>query len=693
LKEPLAFESPVTVLKGVGRARERSLASIGIHTLKDLFLHFPRRYEDRRRVLGICEQLPEGKNALVVGVLNRVKSTKTRRRDSRSALFVIEAILEEKGEKLHCTWFNRPGLAGKLQIGTRLALFGKAEKHEMGWKMCNPEIEILEGEALPETGIFPLYPLASGLSQVFLRKLVKGLLESPEARGLLKETLPEGNRDRQNLVRLDQAVEWLHFPPDDASWKAARKRVVYEEFFSLQVRLRKFRLDLAGNRRAPIIRPGAGVALYLEKILPYNLSEEQRKALEEIWSDLDRPAPMRRLLHGEVGSGKTAVALGAAMAAIDSGQKVAFMVPTEVLATQHYRRVAPLLASAGVECGILTGGAGTRDKSRNLGMLKKEKPGIVFGTHALFQSKVVWRNLGLVIVDEQHRFGVAQKSALVEKGKNPHLLVMSATPIPRTLTLTAYGELDVSRLEKPLPGRRPVRTYLVEKEKAAKLLERVKKEVDAGGQVLWVCPHLEECENNPTASVFARLDKLREALPGLPADLVHGQLTPVKKEETMARFESGAIRLLVATTVVEVGIDVAGATMIVIEDAERFGLSQLHQLRGRVGRGVLGGICVLLSSPEEAEAMERLRLFATTSDGFSIAEADLRWRGPGSLCGFRQHGVTDFRVADLGRDRGLLEQARMEAQQLEATDPLLDARFWFSGDEVLETNRETPLFG
>lgn len=692
MKEPLALESPVKVLKGVGSARERALVSIGVRTLKDLFLHFPRRYEDRRRVLGISE-LAEERNVLVVGVLSRVKSTKTRRRDGGGTLFVIAAILEEKGEKLHCTWFNRAGLAGKLQVGTRLVLFGKAEKDEKGWKMSNPEIEILAGEALPETGIFPLYPLASGLSQVFLRKLVKSLLESPETKGLLRETLPEGNRDLHNLVRLDQAIEWLHFPPDEASWKAARKRVVYEEFFSLQVRLRKSRLDLAGTSRAPVIRPGAGVALFLEKILPYNLSEEQRKALEEIWYDLDRSVPMRRLLHGEVGSGKTAVALGAAMAAIDSGQKVAFMVPTEILATQHYRRVAPLLASAGVECGILTGGAGTREKSRNLGILKKDKAGIVFGTHALFQSKVVWRNLGLVIVDEQHRFGVAQKSALVEKGTNPHLLVMSATPIPRTLTLTAYGELDVSRLGKPLPGRQPVRTYLVAKRNTVKLLERVKKEVDSGGQVLWVCPHLEECENNPTASVIARLDKLREALPGLPAGLVHGQLSPVKKGETMARFESGAIRLLVATTVVEVGIDVAGATMIVIEDAERFGLSQLHQLRGRVGRGARGGACVLLSSTEDVEAMERLRLFTTTSDGFSIAEADLRWRGPGSLCGFRQHGVTDFRVADIGRDRGLLEQARMEAQRLEAADPLLNVRFWFSGDESHERTRETPLFG
>ncbi len=692
MKEPLALESPVNVLKGVGPARERSLASIGIRTLKDLFLHFPRRYEDRRRVLRISE-LANGKNVLVTGVLNRVQSTRMHRRDGRGTLLVITAILEETGERLYCTWFNRRGLAVKIKPGVRAALFGKAEKKEKGWEMSNPEIEILDEGALPETGIFPLYPLASGLSQLFIRSLLKDLFELPESRKLMEETLPGKHRERQDLIRLDLALEWLHFPPDESSWKAARKRIAYEELFSLQALLRKSRLDLAKNRRAPVIRPGEGVILYLGKILPYDLSEQQRRALDEIWSDLGRPVPMRRLLHGEVGSGKTAVAIGAAMAAIDSGQKVAFMVPTEVLANQHYKRVAPLLASVGVECGILTGGVGAREKSRNLGFLKKEKAGIVFGTHALFQSKVFWRNLGLVIVDEQHRFGVAQKSALVGKGSDPHLLVMSATPIPRTLTLTAYGELDVSRLEGALPGRQPVRTYLVAKERTAKLLERVGKEAESGGQVLWVCPHLEETENNRTASVKARIGEIGRALPGIQMGLVHGQMPAIKKEETMDRFGNGQIRILVATTVVEVGIDVAGATMIVIEDADRFGLSQLHQLRGRVGRGARGGVCVLLSSTEEVEAMERLRLFATTSDGFSIAEADLRWRGPGSLCGFRQHGVTDFRVADIRRDRSLLEQARMEAQRLEAADPLLDARFWLSGDEVLERDRETPFFG
>lgn len=692
MKEPPALESPVSFLKGVGPAREKSLLSAGVRTLKDLFLHFPRRYEDRRRAVPLRD-LVEGKSGLVVGVLDRVKSKKTRRRDGKGSLLIFSGVIQEPGEILHCAWFNCPGLSGRLRQGDRVALFGKVERDETGWSMCNPEFQILEGDQLPETGILPLYPLASGLSQVFLRRMTKSLFESPETRSLLSETLPGGLTKDLDLVRWDQAIEWLHYPPDENSWKAARKRVAFEEFFTLQVRLRKSRLDLMGSGMAPVIRPGARTLLFLEKKLPFNLTKPQRNSIEEIWADLGRDVPMRRLLHGEVGSGKTVVALGAAMAAIDSGQKVAFMVPTEVLALQHYRRVGPILASMGVQCRILIGGEGRHEKSTNLASLENEASALVFGTHALFQSKVSWRNLGLVIVDEQHRFGVTQKSALVDKGLNPHLLVMSATPIPRTLTLTAYGELDVSRLDEPIPGHKPVRTFLLGKEKLPKLLDRVKREIASGGQVLWVCPHLEENGSAETASVTARLAEIRRLVPGLPAGIVHGQMPSVLKEEAMDQFEKGEIRLLVATTVVEVGIDVPGATMIVIEDAERFGLSQLHQLRGRVGRGSREGVCVLLASPEGEEAIERLRLLTKIEDGFSVAEADLRLRGPGSLCGTRQHGITNYRVADLVRDKGLLEKARLEAQRLQAGDPLLEVRTWFSGDEDYRGSQEPPLLG
>jgi len=692
LKEPPELESPVSCLKGVGPAREKSLFSVGVRTIRDLFLHFPRRYEDRRRVLPLRD-LVEGKNGLIVGVLDRVKSKKTRRRDGKGSLLIFTGLIREPGEVLHCTWFNCPGLSGRLRQGDRVALFGKVERDEAGWSMSNPECQVLEEDQRPETGILPLYPSASGLSQVFLRRMTKSLFELPETRSLLSEALPRSLMNNLDLIRWDQAIEWLHYPPDENSWKAARKRVAFEEFFALQVRLRKTRLDLTGNGKAPVIRPGAHTRLFLEKKLPFNLTETQRNSIEEIWADLERDVPMRRLLHGEVGSGKTVVALGAAMAAIDSGQKVAFMVPTEVLAIQHYRRVGPILGSMGVECLIVTGGEGRHEKSRNLATLENEDSALVFGTHALFQSKVCWRNLGLVIVDEQHRFGVTQKSAIVDKGFNPHLLVMSATPIPRTLTLTAYGELDVSRLDEPIPGRMPVRTFLLGKERLPKLLDRIKREIASGGQVLWVCPHLEENGSTETASVTARLGEIRRLVPGLPAGIVHGRMPSVLKEEAMTQFEKGEIRLLVATTVVEVGIDVPGATMVVIEDAERFGLSQLHQLRGRVGRGSREGICVLLSSPEGEEAFERLRLLTKTEDGFSVAEADLRLRGPGSLCGTRQHGVTNYRIADLVRDKALLETARLEAQKLQAGDPLLEVRTWFSSDDDYDGNQEPPLLG
>jgi len=692
LNSSLELGTPVTSLRGVGPSRGKALGSLKVQTVKDLLLHFPRRYEDRRKISLLCE-LEDGKPALVVGNLCRLRSVRTRRRDGRGNLLLVSGELREGPEKLRLSWFNRPGLVRSLVEGKRIAVFGKVERDETGWVMSSPEIEVLGEGRVPQTGILPLYPLAAGLSQAFLRTLIRFLLESAKEKGLLEETLPARILSGEGFPGLSQAIQWLHYPPDEKYWKKARDRIAFEELFSLQAKLRKNRLTLEGTSRAPLVRPGKFTEAFLEKGLPFRLTASQQKALSEIIEDLGRYTPMRRLLHGDVGSGKTAVALGASMAVIDSGLQVAFMVPTEVLAWQHYRNNAPILSRLGVCCGVLTSGCSPDERKHSLQALEQGVPGLFFGTQALFQEGTGWKKLGFVVVDEQHRFGVEQKAALVGKGNNPHLLVMSATPIPRTLTLTAYGELDVTSLRDKLPGRKTVRTFILRKESLAKLMVRVRKEILSGGQVLWVCPFLQEREEDMAVSALKRLGEIKENLPDVEAGLIHGQMPAAEKDRIMEGFVEGGTGLLVATTVVEVGIDVAGATMIVVEDAERFGLSQLHQLRGRVGRGSGEGICVLLTSAREKEVKERLEIVVAHTDGLKIAEEDLKLRGPGSLCGTRQHGVTEFRVADLSRDLSLVELARRKATSLKKGDPLLDFNSWLSDWDRWEEEAACPVLG
>ena len=686
------FETPVTSLRGVGPSRGKALGSIGIQTVKDLLLHFPRRYEDRREITPLGE-LEEGKPSLVVGTLCRLRSVRTRRRDGRGSLLLVMGEMREGTERLRLSWFNRPGLSRSLGAGKRISVFGKVEKGETGWEMSSPDYEVLEGTLCPQTGIVPIYPLAAGLSQGFLRSLTRFILESPQAKGLLEETLPGRVLSGEEFPELAKAIEWLHYPPDEKAWKKARGRVAFEELFSLQARLRNSRLALERTSRAPIVRQGHLTAAFLGEGLPFSLTGPQQEALSEIIEDLGRETPMRRLLHGDVGTGKTAVALGASMAAIDSGLQVAFMVPTEVLAWQHYRNASPIFRRLGAFCGVLTSGCSPDDRRYSASTLAEGIPGLFFGTQALFQEGTAWKKLGFVIVDEQHRFGVEQKASLIEKGNNPHLLVMSATPIPRTLTLTAYGELDVTTLGGSLPGRKSVKTFILGKERLARLMARVRKEILSGGQVIWVCPFLQEREEDTAVSARRRLGEIRENLPDVPAGLIHGQMPAAEKDEAMEDFAEGRTRLLVATTVVEVGIDVAGTTMIVVEDAERFGLSQLHQLRGRAGRGQGGGICVLLTATEDREAKERLEILAANTDGLRIAEEDLRLRGPGALCGTRQHGVTEFRVADLSRDRSLVELARRKAKELEIGDPLLEFKSWLSDPDKAGEGTPCPVLG
>ncbi len=675
----MELKSEVKYLKGVGPHRAAGLEKRGIVTLEDLINYLPFRYEDRSHFATIRGIVP----GQVVTLRAKVESGGALRY-ARTGSSTYHLMVSDSTGILHCRFFHSGYLEGRFKHGQELILHGKADidpNRPARIEMINPQVETLgaDAEESTEVGrIVPIYEAIGGISSRMMRKYVRQALS--ELPAVVPDLLPEKIRARYNFPVRRDALIYVHFPPQDEPIEKlnefrspAHLRLIFEEFYF-------FELSLALRRQNLHRRPGiafrvreATIREALKRILPFKPTTAQKRVLTEIVADLEKQEPMSRLLQGDVGSGKTIVALEAAAIAIENGYQVAFMAPTEILAVQHFISSRRIFAPAGYAIEVLISGLKGSEKTAALARIADGTAKLVIGTHALIEERVKFAKLGLVIVDEQHRFGVLQRRDLIEKGTTPDVLVMTATPIPRTLALTIYGDLDTSVIDEMPPGRTPVETSLSSEQHLQGVWERIRQEVARGRQAYIVYPVIEESKASLKAAITEYERLSRNVFPKLKVGLLHGRMKSVEKEKVMDEFRRGELNILVATTVIEVGVDVPNATFMVIEHAERFGLSQLHQLRGRIGRGSEKSVCILVAPKELlGDARERLETMVRTSNGFEIAEADLRLRGPGEFFGTRQHGLLGFHVANPLRDRELLELARREAFAL-AEDPALRA--------------------
>ena len=644
------LERPITALSGIGERRAEALRVLGIRTVEDLVLHLPRRLEDRSRFVEIGRLIP-GEEAAVRGEILAVD----RRRAGRGVVLVKAAVGDGSGF-LYAVWFNQPWLADQLKKGAKVDLFGRVERSYGELQMRAPTWESAETDS--DIGrLVPVYPATEGVSDRLIRSLIGRHLDRllPE----VVEVLPESVRSEYGILSKRDAIASIHRPVDPADFERARRSLAFEELFLLQLGLLGIARGEAGVARTA---SGKLVDAFLTR-LPFSMTMGQVGALREIGEDLSRPIRMMRLLQGDVGSGKTLVALAAAISVIESGAQVGFMVPTEILADQHAATIERLVEGLPIRVAHLTGA--TKEKERVTEAIRAGECDLVVGTHALIQESVGFANLGLVIIDEQHRFGVVQRSAIEEKGAAVDLLVMSATPIPRTIALTLYGEFDVSTLDELPTGERRIDTRAVTDRRRDAVYHEVGAALRDGRKGYVVLPLVEESEKVDAGAAIQVAEELRARFPDVGVGLIHGRLPSAERAEAMDGFVRGEISLLVATTVIEVGIDVQDADFMVIEHADRFGLSQLHQLRGRIGRSGQPAVCIAIADPRTDEGKRRLEAFVEHSDGFAIAEEDLRIRGPGDLLGTHQHGfLTQLRAVDLIEDLDLISKARTAARKV-----------------------------
>jgi ATP-dependent DNA helicase RecG len=658
---PLA--APVSSLWGVGGERAAQLARLDIFTIEDLLLHRPKRYEDRRHFRKIAELTKDeaftARGAIVALGLKRFRG------GNKS---VFEIILDDGSARLHCRWWNLPFMEKYFAMGDEVFVFGKL-KETKPRTMDHPETEVIEGgeeSFIHINRIAPVYPLTEGLPQRWLRGLVWRTLEKFETEIIESKPAP----DLKLFPTRANAVRMIHFPEELADTEIAGQRLALDEFIALQLQIQSRRKIFEARTKAlPCGGDNRLMKPFLAK-LGFKLTEAQTKVLREIRHDMSGKHPMRRLLQGDVGSGKTAVAACSALMALESGFNVALMAPTEILAEQHFRIFSKWFEPLGVKVELQTGSRKTAsDKWRVASDMKKPAAPLVtrhsspvtlfIGTHALFTAGFDLLNLGLVIIDEQHKFGVVQRETLVRKGNYPHLLVMTATPIPRTLGLTLYGDLDVSVIDEMPGGRGKIKTFVRTTEKLPKVFEFIREKISGGRQAYIVYPRVDVADTDKDIkAVTKEFENVRRALAPFKIGLLHGRIKPADKEKVMADFRANKIPALVATSLIEVGLDVPNATVMLIENAEHFGLAQLHQLRGRIGRGAHESFCILISDAKNLEAQARLKILEETNDGFKIAEADLKLRGPGELLGREQSGLPDLRFGDLAEDLGLIRQAR-----------------------------------
>lgn len=661
------LRTPVQFLKSVGPQRAEALRRLGLKQASDVLFFFPRSYEDFAAETRI-EDLAEGQPASVTGTIEEVEL-----RNTGIGKSVLGVLIRQDSQHLRAVWFNQPFLREKFRRGVCVRVSAAPNKKGSRWEMTHPRTEIVDSSrAQSASALTPIYRLTDGIKQHQMRRIVGEAVE--HFTDDVREVFPESYLLRFGLMHIDVALQQIHKPTDQVSLEQARRRFIYQEFLIQQLAMGLSRNQQVMASEARPLPTSARIEARIEKLLPFELTTAQRAAIDEIKADLCKPAPMNRLLQGDVGSGKTVVALAAMLLAVAHGHQAALMAPTEVLAVQHYQTLKELLSKSEVRLGLLTGSLSRSNRLDTLEALAQGKLDLLVGTHAVLGARAQFRDLAIVVIDEQHRFGVRQRAEFRRSGVAPHYLVMTATPIPRTISMTAYGDLDVSVLRDSPQGRQPVHSYWCSPDKRARWWDFFRQKIQQGRQGFVITPLVDEHDGQAIAGAESSFEQLvNDELEAFRVDLVHGQLHSSDKQAALQRFRQGETQILVATSVVEVGIDVPNANLMTIENGERFGLAQLHQLRGRVRRGKFPGYVGVFANPSTEAGRQRLEAFVENTDGFALAEMDFQLRGPGELFGTMQHGNTSFRIADIRRDNQTLETARKDARDLLRNDPNLSA--------------------